>query len=612
MMTVRRRSQLTLLLAITAVAFLLRLIVCIQLADTPAVASPGMQTDMATYVRLAHDVRNGIFPDHFDYQPFYYTVILPWLLPPAAQTGPLLLAFNMLIGSAAVLLTGLAASLVIGRRGAWFAALLLALSQFHIFYTPFALYEVLLSCLVALTLYLTLLAWRTDRLGHWLLAAAALSAAALTRGNAILLTPVLLGALCLRRPRTRHLRSLALSLAVVAIIVLPQLPYAIHNSRYLGRPTGASTAGPKVLALGNTPEAPAAGLAYPLTYTKWVALSDAGQRSMFASVLSWAASHPAQFLELNIRKLMHFWDAAEIPNNVSFEHDGKTHSSLLRLPCLIPFGIIATLALAGIFLSVRRRRGTLRLVLLFMLVLCAGTVVFYILARFRLASLPVLCLLASCTFRRVQLAWQQRIRLAPCLVAIIASAALVYGALPLYQFAYEADIHNLLTPDGICAHFPQDTTLIHDHGPLPMGAGQQQPFAIPDGGLTLTKRFRLPQDAETRQLLVQRPFTARLMTAGHPATISISHAGTTLEAKRVTRYAFATFYEAEFPHCQPDADGSVTLTFSCAPTLPERPAAIVVDLLRDYGRSEYVDPTTRQPQPLHAEPFAEIQFQHQP
>ena len=615
------RRHLLLLLAIAALGLALRAAVCLQLADTPAVAAPGVQTDMATYVRLAHDVQRGQLPDHFDYQPFYYTALLPWLLPsdPQAATGPLLLAFQALAGAAAVLLTGLAAALAFGRRWAWLAALLLALSRTHLFYTPFALYEVLLSCWVALTLCLTLLAWRRDRWRDWLPAAAALAIAALTRGNAILLLPLLAGAAILRN---RHAwpRALALAAAIAAVACLPQLPYALRNTAHLGRWTGASTAGPKVLALGNTPEAPAAGLAYPLTYTQWVDDSDSARRSLASHIADWALHHPLQFAELKFRTLLHYWDATEIPNNVSLEHDGLPHSAVLRLPLLVPFGLIATLALAGALLHLRRRAAATRLTLLFLLILCAATIAFYMLARFRLASYPVLCVLAAGAAARLALPLRLHRRhlapdaplpgrlLAPAL-ALVAAAAVVHGALPLYQFAYEASIHQFLTPDGLCAHFPGDTTLIHDHGPLPLGAGQQRPLAIPPAGLTVRKTFRLP-DGDLRPLLAGHPFTARLMVAGTPLpTATVSHAGLTLPATPARRYAFSQFLEATLPQCQPAPDGSVIVTFTLAPPPAGQPAAAVVDLLRDFGRVQYLD-AAGQPIPLQAEPFAEIQFDH--
>ena len=82
------RRHLLLLLAIAALGLALRAAVCLQLADTPAVAAPGVQTDMATYVRLAHDVQRGQLPDHFDYQPFYYTASSPGCCRPTRRPPP--------------------------------------------------------------------------------------------------------------------------------------------------------------------------------------------------------------------------------------------------------------------------------------------------------------------------------------------------------------------------------------------------------------------------------------------------------------------------------------------------------------------------------------------
>ena len=58
-------------------ALLLRLLVCLELADAGAVRRPWSGTDMATYRDLAAGILRGEFPDAYYYQPFYYTVFLP-------------------------------------------------------------------------------------------------------------------------------------------------------------------------------------------------------------------------------------------------------------------------------------------------------------------------------------------------------------------------------------------------------------------------------------------------------------------------------------------------------------------------------------------------------
>lgn len=619
MMSHRKRFYLT-LLAISALALILRAVVCCQLADTPEVASPNPQTDMATYIRLAHDCQNGILPDHFDYQPFYYTVFLPLLLPRAAGTGFLLLAAQALAGTAAVALAGLCAAQIFGRRCAWTAALLLALSRFHIFYTPFALYEVLQSFWTALLLFFALKALRHNRWRDWLPAAAVLAAAILTRGNALLFLPVILAAAVIRN-RTRLKRASAIAAAVIAIAWLPQLPYALRNYHFAGHWTGPSTAGPKVLALGNTPEAPAAGLAYPLSYSKWVQMNDEGTRSITASIIDFALHQPGAYLELKFRTLIHFWDGDEVPNNVSIDAHGIPHSSLLGTPVLIDFALISALALAGFALALRRRSRSRQLLIAFVLAFCAATVAFYMLARFRIAILPLLCVLAAGTVSYLDRLVRQRRTLPPerlrksVLTAVIALAAGLFiakGLLPLYQLGYESTLHAAFSPDGICAHFPGDTTLIHDHGPVPLGVGSTFTYAVPDGGITLQKTFVLPPPP-LGQSLVGKPFSARLMfypqTCQRPGDVVIRHNSQSAHASPTKLYAFSHFLEARFDRLQPDEQGRITVSFTFPPHLAN--ALIPFDATRDYGRNALLSPASPTPLPaLAAEPFAEIQFDH--
>ena len=145
------------LLVLAGLALLLRLIVGIQVANTSTVVNPLEVTDMATYRSLALAIRQGNWPKVFDYQPFYYTVFLPFAYLFSPQGGPWpVILLQALVGAATVWLTGAATARVFGRKAGLLAALLLALSRFHIFYTPYLLLEVWFSFWCALVLYCTL------------------------------------------------------------------------------------------------------------------------------------------------------------------------------------------------------------------------------------------------------------------------------------------------------------------------------------------------------------------------------------------------------------------------------------------------------------------------
>lgn len=103
MKTVRHNNFLVILGVITLLGFLLRLLAGYELADTPAVATPLEVTDMATYRRLALALRQGVIPEVFDYQPFYYTVLLPiaYCFSPSGGVWPVIV-LQALLGAGAI------------------------------------------------------------------------------------------------------------------------------------------------------------------------------------------------------------------------------------------------------------------------------------------------------------------------------------------------------------------------------------------------------------------------------------------------------------------------------------------------------------------------------
>ena len=185
----KTKRFLCLLLSITIIALIIRAIICVQLFNAPDVQTPNVQTDMATYLTMAKDILKGNWPDHYDYQPFYYTVFLPFCLSIVSSSTALVMVMQTLLGSLAVWLVGLGTAQLYGRKAGLIAAVLLALARFHAFYTPFLLFEVLNSFWLALLFWLLVRSWKRNTWLLWMLSAVVLSCAALTRGNALLFLP---------------------------------------------------------------------------------------------------------------------------------------------------------------------------------------------------------------------------------------------------------------------------------------------------------------------------------------------------------------------------------------------------------------------------------------
>ena len=608
----KTKQFLLILLAITFVALIVRAVICIQLFNAPDVQDPNVQTDMATYLTMAKDILKGKWPDHYDYQPFYYTIFLPVCLAIVSKSTILVMILQALLGSLAVWLVGLGTAQLYGRKAGLLAAALLALARFHAFYTPFLLFEVLNSFWLALLFYLSLRAWKRNTWLLWMLTALSLSCAALTRGNALLFLPFIL-AFLLWRNRSNLKRGIAIAVATVAIFYLPQFPFSIVNYRYTGRWCGASTAGDKVLALGNTPEAPPGGLEYPMTYHEWCNDSDKrpedGRISVPSHIIQWFKKSPLQVIELQFRKLLLFWHRKEIPNNVNIEIHGK---NCPFLKVLLPFWLFAIPALAALLSCWNRRSPRQLLLFCLVTVYCGATVLFYILARFRIGIVPLLCVLAATFVQRCATAWQYRQQPTPdkgrqhlVLLGLAAAFAafIVCSAFTLYQDLYEADIIRALRPNGIAVN-GKEGILIYDHGPFCEG-GMQTVTPSPEGLLEIKKTLIIPQ--ESRELFATHPTTVRIPFFNQtraPFTATFVN-GTQRFTPEIALHRFLPWLEATFDNLTLNDDGTATimLIMNGSPEI-----GLGIDRLRTYGRTQYT--SNGQPLPIPFEASIEIFVKH--
>lgn len=611
-----RRNFLLILASIAILSLLLRLVVCFELQSLPSVRNPSSVTDMATYQRLAQEIARGDWPDHYDYQPFYYSLFLPWfyrIWGNQHATWAIMVA-QALIGAAAVWLTGLAGARLYGRKAGIAAATLLGLSKFHVFYTPFLLLEVLSSFWAILLLVLALRSWRRNRWLDWSLTAAVAAAAVLTRGNALLLLP---GVFLLAIWRNRRLpwRAVALTVAMIAIFQVPQLPFAWKNWRHTGRWCGASTAGDKVLALGNSPEAPPGGLEYPLTYHQWCALSDRhpdeGRISVPSQIWNWFRREPLLVAELKFKAFLLFWDRQEIANNVSIDLDGQA-SRLLSWPLLLPFALIGTLAVIGLLTTFSKSPPRL---LLFYLLLasCLSTVLFYILARFRLSSLPFLCIAGGAA---INYYW----RMLPNLknlsadlrrqtvlrhgLVLACAIFLVNAAFGFYQQYFEANFMRLFRPNGIVAT-TDEVVRVYDHGPLTIGG--MTFLQVPQEGLILEKQLLLPTDLlaskAEHEAVIRMPIMAP-KTNAWKGKLSCQGKTYPLTAENITNDRFLYWLEITVPDLKTQNEKMLHLTVELIPGSDN--LGFGVDLLRQYRRSKFQNRKTGSPLPIDGEIAMEV------
>ena len=486
-------------IGIVAAAFALRLASAVEMANfnggLNTVFTPSKASDLATYMTLAQEICKGGFPAAFYYQPWYYAVFLPVILLTGAGVKAVIAA-QIVCGTCAVIFAALTALLFAGKRGAVFTALLAATSVPLVFYTPFHQNETLQSMHLALMFLAALIALLKGKWQLFLAAGIVSGIAIATRGNITLIFGYLF-ILTLVFPRRIKAKKRLLNAAVLtAGAVLMVLPFSLHNTIALKRLCGPSTAGDAVLALGNTPEAPAGGrnpglpagpMEYPEAFHRTMSDTSHGV-GLGKAMVNWMCREPLAFFELQIRKLLLFWDVREIPNNVSLEGEGRTSSVIgaLRMTgfeYFLPICGLAGLLLAAACFKVRDVR--LWWLAGFIVIYWGSIALFYNLSRFRAPVFPVLAVAAALLLRR-RIKCRKIVKAAVLLFAFFVSVSL-YDCYRLW----EPQIMRVARPDGTLvppAIGSRQYDLL-DNGPFTFGAWSEVKLAP---GTAVGKKFSHP------------------------------------------------------------------------------------------------------------------------
>jgi tetratricopeptide (TPR) repeat protein len=249
-------------------------------------------------------------------------------------------------------------------------------------------------------------AWR------WAAAGAATGLAALARPNALLFAAAI-GAWALLRPGFVLRRRVPAVLAFAAGVLALVLPATWHNARVGGDFVLVSYAGGMNLYIGNNPDA-RGEFRVPRIVPSALADDPEEQRAVFAALaerasgralapsevsafwarraLDFVREQPGAWARLMLYKVLLSFNAYE-PWNVRSLTLARESSSVLRLP-LLGFGVVAPFAVIGL---VATRRSWQRLVPLYAWLATVWLTlwVFFVLARYRVAALPVLVLFAA-------------------------------------------------------------------------------------------------------------------------------------------------------------------------------------------------------------------------
>lgn len=428
---------------ITLLGLVLRLIYVAQVGGTPLLVpdelDPGFYFDWAQRIVAGDWIGSAPFV-----QSPLYAYFLAVLIAMFGKGITPILVVQSLIGAGTVALTYAAGRRYFDHRRGLIAALLIAL------YGPFIFYEgMVMKAFLApfLTLVLVLAIDRARRVGQapaaarvplaFVFAGAAFGLLTLTRDNFIVMAPLLLLLVAAAGGgwNGRGLRSAGAFVLGAALLIAP---VTLRNGMVAKEFVLLTTGGGEVFYIGNNPQAN--GLYVPPPFVRpdpryehadfVQRASEITGRPMTAMQSSWfwfneglkyIASHPLDWVGLLWQKMLHFWNAYELPDNLDYAlmqwfspllaalnfvfppHGVPTLSVPgpggwvpARLHLLSTFGTVAPLGLVGLYLTRRRWRHLMPLyVVLFGYV--GSVMLFFNFGRFRVAIVPLLALFAADT-----------------------------------------------------------------------------------------------------------------------------------------------------------------------------------------------------------------------
>lgn len=390
-------------------ALALRLIYLAELSRSPL--GTYLLGDGIGYDAWARRIADG---DWMGSEVFYQAPLYPYLLgvlySVAGASLTLVRIAQALAGAASCVLVAFAGFRFFGRREGWTAGALLAFYPPAIFFDG-EIQKASFDLLFASSL-LFLLARLRDKPARGVALAAGVIAGlfALNRENALLLLP-LVAAWIIFATEAGRKRGRSLAILFVAGALCALLPVALRNRAVGGEALLTTSQLGTNFYIGNhegadgryQPLRPGRGSArYEREDATELAETAMGRRLSPAEVsdywlgraLEFVRDEPAQWMRLMGRKVFLLWNRREIVDTTSIEAAADFSVLLRVLSGLHHFGVLATLAAAGIWLTRHRRRDLVVLDLL-LAGWSAAVVAFYVLGRYRYPMVPVLALFAG-------------------------------------------------------------------------------------------------------------------------------------------------------------------------------------------------------------------------
>lgn len=397
-------------LVVFAVALAVRLVYAAQVSRCLLFQTPTI--DAGVYYALAREFAAGHWLNPVGevyFQPPFYPLLLGvWI----KLAGPSVMAAKyaqFVLGSINCVLTLTVADRVFGRRAGIIAGLAAA------FYAPMIYFdgELLtptLQTFLNLSAILVLLS-AVDRASVWRFAAAGLifGLSLITRPDVLLfLIAAAVWAVIVMRKQIAG-RRLAASIALMlACAVVPIVPVAVRNRVVAKELVLISSNGGLNFYIGNNPD-------YDRTFAirpgpDWDAMQALPLKQnpkatqvqqdayFYRRGLSYAIQHPLDYAALTLKKAVIYLTAVEGKRNHDiyyYRHFSGLYSVLLLKTLFFAFPLGLALPLAALGIARRQRRAGGALLILYLVAQMVATVAFFVCARYRVTSMPVMLIFAG-------------------------------------------------------------------------------------------------------------------------------------------------------------------------------------------------------------------------
>ena len=421
------------LILVAVVAALVRLVFVLEIHDHLYWLTP--QVDAADFHQRAMQVADGL---GLGQRIFYKAPAYPYLVGQLYRlVGPSLVTLYVLQMIGGIIMTMVVAAMGVrlwGPLAGLIAGLLLALHTELAYFENQALIEA--PALVVSVLAAALLFWgMRERQPHhqvrWRLATlvgcgALLGLALQLRPiNASLILALVTWLMIQALPVGQRLRHVVFLLAPVLLLLIPTLR---HNRQGSGEIIPVSVNGGINFYIGNNPDYDDTVAIRP--GLRWEALTRQfgdndkpvqWQRNYYRASWDWIRSEPADYVALQAKKFVLFWNVRTIDRNQD--------SSVLRraswaFRLAAPWGLLAFLGIIGMFLAWNEfRRSPLHLLVLLQM---AGVLAFFVTTRYRLAVVPWLALASAFAVHHVVRCVRQRDGRRLALVGVVGLVAGIF------------------------------------------------------------------------------------------------------------------------------------------------------------------------------------------